>query len=287
MTQNAASIEDRSNILEAEDHMRGMEHVEMVVTHIDNPVPSVMRVTGRIAPQDPTPWMPPNQAVRIAVEQVEGQRPVVRVYTIRRFDPAASLIEIDFVLHNDDSPAMRWLKAARPGTVLPMIGPRQHFVAQPTAGRRAAVFADETAIPAVFAMLAAWDPEAGEAEVWVESCDPAAFAELPRPEGVKLHFLHRDTGTPAGTSLRLLAAAQALPDPKSWVVWAAGERQEMRDLRNHFRAAGVARADLQVLGYWKRGLSGTDLDRVRLAEYETLRASGKTLEDLNDIDLPV
>ena len=285
------SVEDPNGTLESDDHMRDMERLDVEVLRLERVVPSVMRVTGRIASANPDAWAPPNQAVRLALEQPVGQRPVVRVYTIRRFDPVASTVEIDFVIHEDDSPAMRWLAAARPGTLLPMIGPRQHLVPQPKAGEKTAIFADETAIPAVFAMLSGWhllaEPDAGQTEVWIETSDAQAFAELPRPEGVRLHLLLRGPDQPAGTTRRLLAAARALPDPKSWRVWASGERQEMRDLRNHFSKAGVGRAAMQVLGYWKLGLSGTDLDRVRLAEYEALQASGKTLEELSDLDLPV
>ncbi|WP_226341145.1 siderophore-interacting protein [Gemmobacter serpentinus] len=282
----AESVEDRTGLLEQDDHMRGMERLEMEVLGITHPFASVARVAGRIAPLDPAPWMPPNQAVRIAVENPEGLRPVVRVYTIRSYDPAESIIEIDFVIHADDSPAMRWLKAAVPGTKLGMIGPRQHFVPAVQGGKPAAIFADETAIPAVWSILTAW-PAGARASVWVETADPAAFAELPAPEGVELHLLRRAASEPPGSTGRLLATAQSLENPGSWTVWAAGERQEMRDLRNHFRVAGVARDAMQVLGYWRKGMSSSDLDRVRLAEYEALVAAGKRLEDVPDIDLPV
>lgn len=285
------SIEDPQGLLEDEDHMQGMERVEMRVLRIDRPVPSVARVVGRIASRAPAAWLPPNQAVRISVAQPEGQRPVVRVYTIRSFDPATGLAEIDFVLHADDSPAMRWLRAAGPGTALPMIGPRQHVVPLPVAGKRAVIFADETAIPALWSILAAWQPEAWSpgliADVWVETADPAAFDELPRPEGVRLHLLLRPEDVPAGASGRLPAAALEVADPADCVVWAAGERQEMRQIREHFRIAGVPRDRLQVVGYWKRGISGTELDRVRLAEYAALVAQGKTLADMSDEELPI
>lgn len=283
---HAESVEDRKQILEQDDHMRGMEQIEMTVLRLDQPVPSVTRVVGQIQPVDPTAWVPPNQAVRILVETPEGVRPVMRIYTIRRFDPETCQVEIDFVRHEDDSPAMRWLAAARPGTRVGMIGPRQHFLPPQIAGKRAAIFADETAIPAVYAILAAW-PEGGLGDVWVETWDEAAFAELPRPEGVGLHLLLRTVSQPAGTAQRLLAAARAIATPADCTVWAAGERVEMRDLRGHFQKAGVARDHMQVIGYWKLGLSGSDLDRVRLAEYEALRESGKTLEELDDMDLPV
>lgn len=285
---NDQSVADPQGLLDAEDHMRGMERLEMEVVGIAYPVPSIARVTGRIAPQNPAAWQPPNQAIRIAVDHPEGQRPVMRVYTVRRFDPDQSLIEIDFVLHGGDSPAMLWLHSAKPGTILPLIGPRQHVTPNPTPGKRVAIFADATAIPALWSILDAW-PDDGDAEgdVWVETDDRFAFDELPHPQGITLHLLLRPPEEAAGTAGRLLLAAQELADPQDRVVWAAGERQEMRALKEIFRKAGVTRDHLQVVGYWKHGISGSDLDRLRLAEYAALLSKGKTLADLNDEELPI
>lgn len=223
--------------------------------------------------------------MRIAVETPEGQRPVSRIYTLRRFDAASGTLEIDFVIHDDDSPAMRWLRAARPGTRVAMVGPRQHLVPRHAPGKRAAIFADETAIPAVFAILNDW-PEGASGSLWIETGEPGAFEELPRLSGVDYHLLHRTA--PAGTTGALLAAARAaITAPQGWTLWAAGERQEMRDFRSHFRALGLARDDLRVFGYWKHGASSSDLDRLRLQEYSRIRQQGLRLEDLDDADLPI
>ncbi|MGA0541903.1 siderophore-interacting protein [Neotabrizicola sp. VNH66] len=281
------SVEDRNDLLSQDDHMREMERLTLTVTAIARPAPSVARVTGRIVTHQPEAWAQPNVAVRIEVECPPGERPISRVYTIRSFDALTGLAEIDFVLHEDDSPAMRWLSAARPGTQVFMTGPRQHFVPAHLPDRRAAVLADETALPAVHAILTAW-PSGAPGTVWVETGDAAAFAELPKVNGVDLHLLSRRPDQPPGSTGRLFATARAaLSNPAGWTLWAAGERQEMRDIRSHFRAAGMARDDLRVFGYWKRGASSSDLDRIRLSEYEALRAAGGRLEQFRDEDLPI
>lgn len=281
------SVADPQGLLAQDDHMRGMERIRMEVARLAQPFPSVTRVTGRIAPQDPAQWIPANLAVRIEVETPEGERPVSRVYTVRSFDPVQNLIEIDFVMHEDDSPAMRWLRAAVPGTLVWMTGPRQHFIPDHEAGKRAAIFADETAIPAVCAILKAW-PEGAKGSLWVETGDREAFDELPGVEGVERHLLLRSAGEAAGSTGRLFAAAKAaVAGPADWTIWAAGERQEMRDLRNHFRAGGFDRNDVRVYGYWKRGSSSSEIDRIRLEEYTALRARGEKLEDFRETDLPI
>ena len=48
----------------------------------------------------------------------EDRRPALRNYTVRRFDPAALELDVDFVLHGDDGPASAWALRAAPGDVI-------------------------------------------------------------------------------------------------------------------------------------------------------------------------
>jgi len=265
--------------------MRGMERLEMQVIAVDRPSPLFVRVTGRIAPADPAAWQGPNVAVRIEVEPSATGRAVSRVYTIRRFDAAQSLVEIDFALHPDDSPAMRWLRAAGAGTRVWMTGPRAHFLPNTAGGRPVAIFADDTAIPAVHAILAADPGLVGD--VWVDTADPAAFAALPEVPGLRCHMLPRPEDRGGARPRLLLEAALALPDAGSRTLWAAGEREEMKAIRAHFAAAGLGRDDIRVLGYWKQGTSASQIDRLRLEEYRSLRERGEGLKEFREDALPI
>jgi hypothetical protein len=72
------------------------------------------------------------------------------------------------------------------------------------------------------------------------------------------------------------------------VVWGAGERDEMREVRRFFRTgAGLAKEDVAVFGYWKRGTTNTQIDAERLAAYEKVLASGGTVTELDDLALPI
>lgn len=283
--EQGESVVDRKSLLSQEDHMRTMEHIELTVVDIARPTPSVARVTGRIAPADVAAWRRPNLAIRLEVETPAGQRPVSRVYTIRSFDEARSVVEIDFVLHEDDSPAMRWLRAATVGSAIYLTGPRPHFLPDFDAGKNVAMFADETAIPAIFSILQAWQPGV-RGVVHVETADPAAFAELPQVAGVELHLLLRSADEAPGTTGRLVEAARAIADPENWTVWAAGERQEARVIRDYFTGdRGLSKSHAQVVGYWRRGMTSSEIDRLRLKQYEDTRARGGVLENLDDLDV--
>ena len=41
-------------------------------------------------------------------------RPTIRTYTVRRFDPGAGELDVDFVLHEGHGPAAAWAREARP-----------------------------------------------------------------------------------------------------------------------------------------------------------------------------
>ncbi len=281
------SVEDRQGLLAQDDHMGGMERIELVVTDIVRPFQSVTRVTASISPSSPEIWQRPNVAVRLEVESPEGQRPVSRIYTVRSFDAARSLIELDFVMHPDDSPAMRWLAGAHVGQATMLVGPRPHFVPDFACGRKVALFADETAIPAVYAILQHWQAPA-QGVVYIETANRAAFDELPDVPGVQKHLLLRRSDEHPGETTYLVDAALSLPDPKVWTVWAAGERGTARAIRKYFTEDhGLSREEVRVFGYWRAGVSSSQIDRVRLGHYTDLRARGEKLERFEDLDLPV
>lgn len=279
------SVEDRNDLLSQENHMGSMERLAMEVVTLTRPVPSVVRLSGRIAPADPAAWRRPNLAVRLEVETPEGQRPVSRVYTIRSFDEDSSLIDIDFVVHADDSPAMRWLKRAAIGSTIHLVGPRPHFLPDHAAEGGIALFADETAIPAIHAILSAWR-KGSHGVLYVETADRAAFDELPDVEGVERHLLLRAPNEEAGTTGKLVAAARALPDPEGRMIWAAGERQDIRAIRTYFNEErGLPKDRVRVFGYWRKGMSSSEIDRMRLQQYEALRAGGGALAQTEDLDI--
>lgn len=287
---NATSVEvveDPKGRLEQDDHMRGMEHTKMTVESVTRPFPSVARVVAHIEPSDPAPWRLPNLALRLQVETPEGQRPVSRIYTVRSYDEPSGLIEIDFVIHEDESPAMNWLAKAQPGTVIGFTGPRAHFVPAWESGRKAALFADETAIPAIYSILQSWQAGA-EGAVYIETADRAAFDELPAVKGVTLHLLLRAADEAPGTTGRLVDAARAIPDPQDWTVWVSGERQEARAIRRHFaEACALSKEDVRATGYWRRGVSSSQVDRMRLRHYEEVITQGGGLREFEDLDVQI
>jgi NADPH-dependent ferric siderophore reductase len=174
----------------------------------------------------------------------------LRSYTARRQDPAAGLVEIDFVLHGD-GPAAAWAAAAAPGALLGSAGggalgerPAGHLL----------LAGDETALPAISRILAEAQPTAVGTAL-LEVAGPAEEQPLPAPAGVTVRWLHRH-GTAPGESTLLVDAVAALDRPPGDDVfaWVGAESAAVRAIRSDLRGRwGLGRAQHHAIGYWRRG----------------------------------
>lgn len=231
----------------------------------------------------------PADAVKLALPATPGDRPVIggtfpdlrmpdprpafRPYTVRRFDPVTNRMDLDVVLHGDGSggPGDRWARTARPGDRVQFTGPRSEFWACPEVDGHVLV-GDHTAVPGavaiceslpgadVVALLAVPDPAEIVSDdpriVWLTGDDP----------------LRRLRGTP-------------LPGGRVQ-AWVAGEAGLVRDVRRHLLGErGVDRADLAATGYWRRGMSVSETDAARMAEFTAAQEAGRPYADHHDIDL--
>ncbi|PNU02197.1 siderophore-interacting protein [Novosphingobium guangzhouense] len=268
-----------SSALRGEDHDKGLHDVLAVVETIERPGFSVQRIGVRLqgSTQDPN-WCVPNVAFRLHFRH-EGEE-ISRIYTVRDSD-GAGRFRFDVVLHEGTSPMMQWVAGVKVGDSFALTGPRPHMSLPETGGRKMALFLDETAIPALYSLLQRW-PDGVTGEGWVVTRDPVAFAELPRIDGLHLAHLY-----PVEGEDMLLRYARELPDAPDRVVWAAGERREMRAIRQHFTTLGVSKKDVAITGYWGRGLSNTQIDERRKADYEAVLARGGTLSDYDDLAVEV
>ncbi|MGQ4273768.1 DUF2218 domain-containing protein [Terrihabitans sp. B22-R8] len=173
-------------------------------------------------------------------------KPAVRKYTIRRIDPRAGEIDIDFVLHEDAGPGSRFGACAAPGDTVGMIGP----------GGRAAhkadytvLMGDETALPAIARILSLLPPQSrGLACIEIDTASDRVPMEA--PPNVELHWIYRQSGH----SLISVARHIALPQGDHMSVWVGCEFQAFKALRRFFRKDLLIPADRQlIVSYWRRG----------------------------------
>jgi NADPH-dependent ferric siderophore reductase len=230
----------------------------------------------------------------------DADRPVMRTYTVRAVRPDAGEVDVDFVLHGVEDghagPASAWAARACAGDRVVLVGPsapgtgRMWGVewAPPAEARTLLLAADETAVPAVCAVLEQLPagvratallevPEAGDvldvrsaADLTVEWL-PRARAQGPHAHGERLVARVREvaarlvdeqtavavdeTGTDADEGVVWDVPEHAVASgPECLYAWLAGEAGVVKQLRRHLvREVGVPRASVAFMGYWREG----------------------------------
>jgi NADPH-dependent ferric siderophore reductase len=174
----------------------------------------------------------------------------LRSYTARRQDVPAGTVEIDFVLHGD-GPAAAWATAAAPGAMLAVAG--SGALGEHPAGYLL-LAGDETALPAISRILAEAPPSTRGLAL-VEVADAAEQQPLDHPDGIPVHWLHRN-GVAPGESTLLADAVAALERPagEDLFAWVAAESGAVRAIRADLRGRwGLGRPQHHAIGYWRRG----------------------------------
>lgn len=220
-------------------------------------------------------------------------RSPLRTYTVRRIDPAARRLLVDFVVHHDAGPAGSWAENAAIGQQIVIVGPDQRsdddragLDWHPGTARRIVLAGDETAAPAICAILESLDASY-DVDAFIEVPTTADRLALDVPEAFRVTWLARDerehgaTLTDAvtawsGASGDVLARAaaprrQELADididsellwdsPEDsegeFYAWIAGEAAMVKGLRRHLvQGCGVDRKRVAFMGYWRLGQS--------------------------------
>ncbi|MFJ3382693.1 MULTISPECIES: siderophore-interacting protein [unclassified Curtobacterium] len=225
-------------------------------------------------------------------ELPDATRNPLRTYTVRSFRPDARELDIDFVAHGDTGPASRWVSSCAVGDELRIVGPAvpsspaelpaggAEFA--PGAANRILLAGDETAAPAICAILESLDV-ATVGHVFIEVPTDADRLPVTAPAGVEVRWIARN-GASHGVRMTdqvhawaSTAVSGAAPCSSSdelvdvdvdeqvlWEIppvtdsqlyaWIAGEAGCIKELRRHLvRGVGLDRKQVAFMGYWRHG----------------------------------
>jgi NADPH-dependent ferric siderophore reductase len=187
----------------------------------------------------------------------DGQRPKIRTFTPRRFEPEALDLDVDLVIHGRGV-ASEWAIGAVPGAAAAISGPGRGYVIDSDA-TAFLLAGDETAIPAISQLLEDLPPDR-PVHASIEIPHPEARLALPENPRATVEWCDLPAGASSGDALvAALRSADLLPGIR---IWAAGEAAAMQRIRRHlFEDRGVTRTQAHVRGYWKHGRSG-DVDEA-------------------------
>ncbi|MEX0150890.1 siderophore-interacting protein [Microbacterium sp. LMI1-1-1.1] len=176
--------------------------------------------------------------------------PVTRTYTIREVTDRD--LAIDFVVHGDEGLAAPWAARAVPGDRLVVSSPGGGYAPDPSADWHL-LAGDDSALPAIAAALEALAPDA-TGTAFIEVQGPDDELPLTAPGGVDVVWLHRGEAVPGTSSVLVDAVAAWAPQNGRGHVFAHGEREAMKGLRDVvFGRWGLARDQVSLSGYWAYG----------------------------------
>lgn len=184
----------------------------------------------------------------------EGERPVMRTYTIRQFNQATNTIEVDFVRHITKDLqcgfAARWAMNAQVGDTVSIAGPGL-IQGLNLEADWFFLTADMTSLPALSAKLHSLSSEAvGHAIIQITSEQDKQT--LAAPEGLKVQWVVEESSEK--TLAETAREAEWLSGQVS--VWCACEFDSMRQLRQYFRnEKEVEKDNIYISSYWKRGVT--------------------------------
>jgi NADPH-dependent ferric siderophore reductase len=195
----------------------------------------------------------PAQEIVLQIPQTGGE-PARRHYTIRRYDAASGVLDVDFVLHGHRTPGVSWALDAKPGDRIDIRGPRGRIALNPDADWHL-FLGDETCIPAIFALIEAL-PKGARAAGFIEIGAPEDRQEIELPPGVTLQWLLRNGVPPGPNSLLLDALAAFVFPPGKGHAIVIGETSNVRNQRHALLERGFERGQIYAEGYWRPGRVG-------------------------------
>jgi NADPH-dependent ferric siderophore reductase len=234
-------------------------------------------------PGQRVPVLPSQGAAKLIVPK--DPRPLSRAYTVRRWDPEAGELDVDFVKHGVGT-GTTWAYRTQPGDRIHLSGPSTSK-ALPVDADWLLVAGDDTALPAIGRLLEELSADA-RAQVFIEIAEDAHRQELRELSGVDVTWLVRD-GAPAGTVSLL---TEAVRTAEWWsgqaFAWVAGEHTAVRDIRRHLvEDRGVPKEDIDFAGYWRRSeVIALDSDGA-VPDPERTVTPFQRLHDLTELVAPV
>lgn len=199
--------------------------------------------------------------------------PVLRTYTIRWIDAEAMELAIDFVVHGDEGLAGPWAARAEPGDILHLRGPGGAYAPDPTADWHLFV-GDEAGLPAISAALEAL-PAGARAVAFVEVGGPDDEIAIATTGELEMHWLHRGDA-PAGSTTLLDDAVRGWTwRPGRARAFIHGESSLLKSVRPYvLNQPGVARSDVSVSAYWRRGTTEEGFREWKSAQKDVVMRPG-------------
>ncbi|MDZ7684336.1 MAG: siderophore-interacting protein [Gammaproteobacteria bacterium] len=203
--------------------------------------------------------------VKLVLDE-SGDKPLVRSYTVRSFDPDERTLTLEMVSHGDGGPAAIWANNVSEGDTITITGPG---ACQPinTEADWFLLAGDMSALPAIRVNLERL-PDDAEGHVVLEIITEADKVDLTVPPGMEVDWVVNPE--PEQDNSVLEDTVMALPwRDGAASVWVAGEFSASRALRQYFRhQKQIPRELMYVSCYWKIGTTDEGMKAAKREDPE-------------------
>jgi NADPH-dependent ferric siderophore reductase len=225
----------------------GVRPLQLEVVEADDLGPHMRRI--RLTSPDLADFTyQPGQDIMLALSG--GERPLCRRYTIRGFEPASRVLELNIVAHGVHGPGAEWACATQPGDRVNGVGPRGKIFVDKDADWHL-FLGDESAAPASLHMLESL-PGGVPAQAYLEVSTPED--ELASPASGVTWLYRGDVPAIQSRMLVDAIAAADLPEGRGH-VYIAGEVQIVNAVLRAALARGLTSDQISPKAYWGRGKS--------------------------------
>lgn len=196
---------------------------------------------------------PPYDLAALRESAPADQQPVTRTYTVRAIDRETRRLTLDFVTHGDTGYAGPWATTAQPGDRAVVMGPNGGYAPDAEVGWHL-LAGDLSAVPAIAAALEAL-PSQAKGVVLLEVELEEDIIELSAPAGVEVSWLVNPDTDDIDHLARAIddASWPKELDEASVQVFAHGERESIKAVRQVLKRREIPRAAISISGYWARG----------------------------------
>jgi NADPH-dependent ferric siderophore reductase len=221
----------------------------LTVRTVEYVTPQMLRIT--LTSDDLGDFASASADDHIKIFPPNGDRePEGRDYTPRYFNTDDRTLVLDFAIH-EAGPATAWAIEAKPGTTLPIGGPRGSAVVSGV--NSWLLIGDETALPAIGRRI----EEAGEDDSFIVIAAVAGPEEEQRFETkarVDIRWVHRPLSKAADAAPLVEALSAVETIPAGTFAWIAAEASVARAVRADLTEnRGHPLPWLKAAGYWTKG----------------------------------
>jgi NADPH-dependent ferric siderophore reductase len=189
--------------------------------------------------------------LRLADPDGEAGKPLVRTYTVRHYDAELHELDVDFVIHESDGPAVNWAQTCEPGDEIKVGGPGPKKLLDFSADWFLLV-GDMSALPAISANVGRMGPDAkGYALLEIIHEDDRQALDSPRNLQVEW-IVNSNPERENSVLLDRVKAIQWLPGRP--YVWVAGEFSQSLAIRSLMKSQRrITREQMYASSYWQIG----------------------------------